>query len=225
MFREFLDDFYDVLFNTSKGLSRIARERNIWNGLAVYLFVNLIVSLATVNLSLGYEMEQGAFLMPPEIVPFFSPEIGEGFHRLVPLTALLVQLVFGPLYFLLVVAVRNSVAELFGGGGNLFSLGAVLGYGQLPYLVIALGSLLNRYTAFNTAGLFSAAALVWSLWLKVAGLRAVHKFSWGRALLCYFMPLLAVLAAVILFLLLAVVFLFPLAMQFAEKFPGVPALF
>ncbi|MGI6307607.1 MAG: YIP1 family protein [Dethiobacteria bacterium] len=225
MFKEFLDDFYDVLFNSSKGLPRIARTRNIWNGLAVYLLVSLIVSLATVNLNLGYRMEQGVLLVPPEAAPFFSPEMGESVSRLVPLATLLIQLVFGPLYFLLMVAVRNFVAELLGGRGNLFSLGAVLGYGHFPYLIVALGGLLNRYTAFNTIGLLTAAALLWSLWLKIAGLRVVHEFSLGRAVLCYFMPLIAILTAFVLFLLLAVVFLFPLAMQFVERFPGAPALF
>ncbi|NLJ56816.1 MAG: hypothetical protein GX334_07190 [Firmicutes bacterium] len=225
MFKDFFDDFYDLFFNSSRGLSRVARTRNIWNGLAVYLLVSLIVSLATVNFNLGYRMEQDLFSVPPEIVPFFSPEMGAGVSRFVPLVTLLTQLVFGPLYFLLTVAVRNFTAELLGGRSNPGGLGAVLGYGQLPYLVVALGGLLNRYTAFNTVGLLTLAALLWSLWLKIAGLRIVHEFTWGRAVLCYFMPLLAVLTAFVLFLLLAVVFLFPVALQFVEKVPGAPALF
>ncbi len=225
MLKDFFDDFYDLFFNSSRGLSRVARTKNIWNGLAVYLLVVLIVSLATVNLNLGYRLEQGTFLVPPEIAPFFPPESGDRIFRFVPLVTLLTQLIFGPLYFLLMVAVRNFTAELLGGRGNPCGLGAILGYGQLPYLIVALGGLLNRYTAFNTIGLLTLAALLWSLWLKIAGLRIVHEFTWGRAVLCYFMPLLAVLTAFFLFLLLAVVFLFPLAMQFVEKVPGAPALF
>ena len=225
MFKEFLDDFFDILFNYSKGLPRIARTRNIWNGLAVYLLVSLIVSLATVNINLNYGWGQDVFFMPQEAAPFFSPEMGESVSRFLPLATLLIQLVFGPLYFLLMVAVRNFVAELFGGRGHVFALGAVLGYGHIPYLIVALGGLLNRYTAFNTIGFLTAIALLWSLWLKIAGLRVVHEFSWGRAVLCYFMPLLAMLGAVILFLLLAIVFLFPLMVQFIERFPGGQALF
>ena len=225
MFKESLDDFFDVLFNYSKGLPRIARTRNIWHGLAVYLFISLIVSLATVNINLGYGWEQDVFLMPQEVAPFFTPEMGESASRFFPLATLLTQLVFGPLYFLLIVGLRNFVAELFGGRGHVFALGAVLGYGHLPYLIVALGGLLNRYTAFNTIGFLTAIAFFWSLWLKIAGLRVVNEFSWGRAVLVYFMPLLALLGATILFLLLAIVFLFPLAIQFIEKIPAGQVLF
>lgn len=225
MFKDSLDDFFDILFNYSKGLPRIARTRNIWNGLAVYLFVSLIVSLATVNININSGWEQDILFMPQGSAPLIPPEIEESASRFLPLATLLTQLVFGPLYFLLMVAIRNFVAELFGGRGHVLALGAVLGYGHLPYLIVALGGLLNRYTAFNTIGFLTIIALLWSLWLKIAGLRVVHEFSWGRATLCYFMPFLALLGATVLFLLLAIVFLFPMMVQFLEKLPGGTALF
>ncbi len=228
MFKEVFDDFFDILFNYSKGLPRIARTRNIWSGLAVYLSVSIIVSLATINInniSLNGGLGQGAFMMPPEAASFFSPEMEENVSRFFPLATLLTQLVFGPLYFLLMVAVRNFAAELLGGRGHVFALGAVLGYGQLPYVVVALGGLLNRYMAFNTIGFLTTVALLWSLWLKIGGLRVVHEFSWGRAALSYFLPVLAVLGAIILFLMLVIVFLFPLMVQFIEKLPGGNVLF
>jgi hypothetical protein len=215
MFKEWLDDFYDILFNCRKGLSRIAQNRNIWHGLVIYLFVNLIVSLATINST--YMAGQDAFI-PPEFSTFLPQEILEGVLRFIPLVTILVQLVFGPLYFFLIVGVINLVAELFGGRGGVLNLGAVMGYGQYPYLIVALGGLFTRYTNFDVMGLLAFAALLWSLFLKIAGLKIVYNFSWGRAALVYFMPLIAVAAALLLFLLLAIVFLLPLMMQVMENF-------
>ncbi|RJX27742.1 MAG: YIP1 family protein [Dethiobacter sp.] len=216
MFKEWLDDFYDILFNYRKALARIAQNRNIWHGVAIYLFVNLIVSLATSNII--SRPGQGTFFIPPEISPFLPQEILANVFRFIPLVTILVQLVFGPLYFFLIVGVVNLVAELFGGRGGVIRLGAVMGYGQYPYLIVALGSLFSRYTAFNIIGLLAFAALVWSIFLKIAGLKIVYNFPWGRAVLVYFMPLIALVAALLLFLLLAIVFLLPLIMQVMESF-------
>ena len=213
MFRESLDDFYDILFNYQKGLSRIALNRNIWHGMIIYLFVNLIVSLATFHSVVT--VEQGVLLLPG-IYPFVTPESLAGVLHFMPLAKILVQLVFGPIYFLFVVGVVNLVAELFGGKGKILKLGAVIGYGHYPFLIVALGGLFARYTDFNLIAFLAFIALLWSLFIKIAGLKTVYDFSWGQAALIYFMPVLTLIAAFILFLLLAIVFLFPLIMQFAE---------
>lgn len=216
MFKECLDDFYDLLFNYRKGLSRIAQQRNIWDGLIIYVVVNLIVSLATFNIS--SEAGQGAYFYSV-FSTFIPPESLSGVSRFLPLATILVQLVFGPLYFLLIVAIISLVAELFGSRGGVSKIGAVIGYGQYPYLIVALGGLFNRYTGFNVLGFLVFACFLWSLFLKIAGLKIVSDFSWGRAVLVYFMPLLAIVAATILFILLAIVFLLPLLIQFMEHFP------
>ncbi|NMB40506.1 MAG: YIP1 family protein [Firmicutes bacterium] len=214
MFKESLDDFYDILFNYRKGLSRIMQERNIWNGLVVYLFVNLIVMLAIINSTFILEQD---ILFSSRLSTLLPPEALTDVLRFMPLANILVQLVFGPLYFLLVVGVINLAAELFGGQGGASKLGAVVGYGHYPYLIMALGGLFTRYTDFNVIGLLTFIALLWSLFLKIAGLKIVHEFSWGRAVLIYFMPIIAIMAAIFIFLLLAIVFLFPLIVQLTEN--------
>ena len=216
MLKEWLDDFYDILFNYRKGLLRIAQNRNIWSGMVIYLLVNLVVSIATVNSS-SVVIKDSFF--PPEISAYFPQEAVTGVLHLLPLATILVQLVFGPLYFLLVVSLVHLVSELFGGQGGVSKLGAVLGYSHYPYLIVALGGLFTRFTAFNVMSILALAALLWSLFLKIAGLKIVSDFSWGRATLIYFMPLIAVVAAILLFILLSIVFLLPLLMQFMESFP------
>ena len=221
MLKRFFVFFFNTLFHPEKGLVRISENRNIWNGLVIYLFINLIVSLAAIYFTHGRSLQE-SFYLPPELSPFFTPEIIEGVFRFVPLVNLLLQLVFVPLYFLLMVGILHLVAELFGGKGSVSSLGAVLGYGHIPYLIIALGFFLAHYTTLNIIGLLTIAAFLWSLWLKIVGLKIVNEFSWGRAVLVYFMPVISLTAAFLIFLLLSIVFLTPLLMQIIDGFISVP---
>lgn len=218
MFKGFLDDFYDTLFQYSKGLTRIARDRTVWHGLAVYLLVNIIVSLATINLPAA---EQDiSSLITPELAPFVPLEVVEGMMRFIPLFSMLVYLVFGPLYFLLSVAVLQFISRLFGGEGDPTSLGAVLGYANIPYVIVAVGGLFSRYTIFDIVGLISLIAFLWSVLLKIAGIKIVHNFTWGRSFLVFFMPAIALIVVFILFVLLFIVFLIPIAAQIFEGISG-----
>lgn len=219
MIKSFPEDFYDVLFHYRKGLSRVAKNNNIGHGLIVYLVVNLVASLSTVNIApQAEEMMQD---LPAELAPMLPLEVMEAVALTLPILAILLQLVFGPLLFLLGVAVLNFIATLFGGTGSALKLGAVLGYAQLPYLVVALGGLISRFAAVDLIGLFTLAAFVWSLLLKIYGIKVVHGFSSARAAIVYFMPVIALGVAFILFLLLAIVFIIPVLMQALEGLSGV----
>lgn len=216
MFKNFLDDFYDILFNYRKGLKRIAEEKNIWHGLIVYLVVTVIVSLATLEMTPA--TVNGNIMLPPEIHMVIPPHALEAVWRLIPLFTILLQVVFGPLYFLLLVGILHFVSALFGGNGRASSLGAVMGYAYIPYLMVAVGGLLGRYTPFNIAAILTLGAFFWSLWLRIAGLKQVNNFSWGRATLVYFMPLITLVVAFIIFILLVIVFFIPLLLQVWEGF-------
>ncbi len=215
MVKNFLDDFYDILFNPAKGLKRVAEDRSIWNGLAVYLGVTIVVSLATLNVA----PPAVSPWIPPEFTPFFPVELFEKTLHFVPLLTFFVQLFFGPLYFFLMVAILNFVTGLFNGEGKIGSLGAVLGYSYLPFLIVAVGGLFGRYTSFDIVGLISVIAFLWSVTLKIAGIKTVHGFSWGRAVLAFFMPAIVLVSSFILFILLTIVFLLPMVMQILEGFP------
>ena len=207
----FLDDFYDVLFNYRKGLERIAGGKNIWHGLLVYIIVSLVVSLAT--LDLNAPSVNGSEVFPPEIFFLLPPELLDVLWRLLPVLTILLQLVFGPLYFFLLIALLSLSSDLFGGRARASSLGAVIGYAYLPFLIVAVGGLLGRYAPFNLAAFLSFAALIWSIWLRIAALKLVNGFSWGRSLLVYCMPVIVLCVALILFMLLVIVFIIPVLMQ------------
>ena len=215
MFKNFLDDFYEILVNPIRGLNRVGKDRSIWDGQAVYLAVTIVVSLANSNVA----PPAVSPWIPPEITPFFPVELFKKTLPFVPLLTLFLQLFFGPLYFFLVVAILNFVTGLFNGEGKISSLGAVFGYSYLPFLFVAVGGLIGRYTAFNIVGLISVIAFLWSVTLKIAGIKTVHGFTWSRAVLTFFMPAIALVSSFILFVLLTIVFLRPIVMQILEGLP------
>ncbi|MDO9573711.1 MAG: Yip1 family protein, partial [Candidatus Contubernalis sp.] len=173
----FLDDIYDILFRPSQGMGKISKEKNIWHGFLVYAVVSLIVTLANTATQAGQIMEELQELPIPV-------ELLQGMTRFMPF----INLPFIPLYFFLSVAVLHLTAELLGGEGRVYRLGAVLGYGQIPYILMVPVSLISRYLPFDLTNVFSLLLFIWALVLKVIGIRETYGFSSGRALVTFFLP-------------------------------------
>ncbi len=194
----FLDDVYDILFKPSRGMEKVSREKNIWQGFLVYLVVSVIVTLSNTASQAGQMIEE--FRGFP-----VSPELMEGMARFMPF----LNLPLIPLYFFLFTAVLHLTVELLGGEGRISRLGAVLGYGHIPYIFMLPVSLAARYFPFNPTGFFSLAISIWALVLKVNGIRNVYNISLGRALVSYFLPFIFLFGLLVLFLLLAGILLGP----------------
>lgn len=205
MFKNFLDDFYDVLFRPQKGIRRVAEERTIWQGLAIYIAVSIILSLSTLNVLSPRDfiitVREAGFPVPLAVVEALSWSL--------PVISLITNIVFGPLIFSLWVAIINFIAELFDGKGNAARLGAVFGYAHLPYIFVSAISLFGRYTSFNIVNLSLFAAFIWSAVLKVIGVREAHHFSTGRSVIVYLLPAIALFVAFFIFFMLFIVFLMP----------------
>lgn len=211
----FFDNIYRVIFSYHKGLEHVAEQKNIWQGLGIYLAVTLLAlfSTITVHLSVGEEILQ----VPAELSHFLPRHVFDSVLLFLPVAVLLFHLVFGPLYFLLSVAIFHFLANLFGTRGNVYAVGAVVGYAYLPYLLVALGGLLNYFELASVTLYLFVAALFWSTFLKIAGLKQAYVFAWRRAAFVFFMPLIALLSAIFLFSLLSIVFLIPPILQFLEN--------
>lgn len=203
MLNRFIDDFYDVLFKPARGMERVVAERTVWHGLAVYLAVSLVSTLTALATAdpdiIGHDL--GRF-WPQETVTLIL--------RSSPVLGLITILIFAPLLLFAWSAILQFSAELVGGRGRGLQLAAAVGYAQLPYLLVAPFTLLAVYTAFDLTGMATFAAFIWSVVLKTEAIRAAHLVSRGRAVLAYFLPVLLVLLAAVVFVLLAGAFLMPL---------------
>ncbi len=200
----FWDDFYDVLFKPVEGLKRIAIKANIWSGLLVYLGVTVIANLSTVR---GFSPAQISEMSRGTGIPvaFF-----EAIARAEPLLSLVLVLSFGPLIFLVRASFLSLAAHLLGKKGDVRSLGAALGYAQLPTVLIAPFSFLNRIIPLEIMGIVSISTFIWVFALRVLAVRSVFNLSTGRAILAILLPFLFLLAALLLFFLFFGAFLSPL---------------
>jgi len=210
MLKSLPDDLYDILFDPIKGLSRVTEDRNLWHGLIIYLVVNITLVLATLNLSTS----SYAVLSTPELTRFVSTEALERLQYTIPLLSVFARLFFWPLVFFLMITILNSVAELFGGEGKISSLGAVYGYSEFPYFLVALGGLLSQFISFNFTGLFGLVAFFWSMALKITGIQLVYGFSWGRSALVFLMPFIALVVVLFIFFMLLIVVAAPILATF-----------
>jgi hypothetical protein len=206
LINQFIDDFYDVLFKPVKGINRVAAERTIWHGLVVYMAVSLVSSLTAIATSNPGEVAG-------EFANFWSPEAMALLLSSSPALSLISIIVFAPILLFVWSAILNFSAELLGGQGRGMRLGAAIGYAQLPYILIVPLSLAARYLALDVVGVAGFAAFIWSVYLKITAIRAVHSFSLRRAALAYFLPAIVLLAAVIIFILFLSAFLMPLLME------------
>lgn len=187
----FLDEIYEILFKPSLGMERISREKNIWHGFLVYMVVSVIVALSNTANQTGKILEEFQdFPVPLELM--------QGMGRFMPF----INLPLIPLYFFLSVAVLHLIAELLGGEGRISRLGAVLGYGQIPYIFMLPVSLMGRYFPFDPTGAASLLIFLWALVLKVNGIRDVYNISSGRALMAFFLPYIVLFVLLVLFLLI-----------------------
>jgi hypothetical protein len=206
---QFIDDFYDILFKPVLGMERIVRERTVWHGLLIYLAVSLVSTITTFG-----AMDTGD--LAAEMTQFISPDAAAALLRSWPVLNLIFILIFTPFLLFLWTAVLQFSAELLGGKGRGLQLGAGLGYAQLPYILVAPFGLVARYLAFDVVGLISLVAFIWAVILRIEAIRAAHVLTRGRAALTFFLPLLALIAASIIFFLLVGSFLMPLI---SELFP------
>jgi len=194
----FLDDIYEILFKPSRGMEKISREKNIWHGFLVYMVVSVIVTLSNTANQAGQIFEEFRdFPVPLELI--------EGMSRFMPF----INLPLIPLYFFLSVAVLHLAVELLGGEGRISRLGAVLGYGQIPYIFMLPVGLMGRYLPFDPTGFATLVFFIWSLVLKVNGIREAYGISSGRALVSYFLPFVVLFALLVMFLLFLGIFLAP----------------
>ncbi|UNC93692.1 Yip1 family protein [Candidatus Contubernalis alkaliaceticus] len=205
MMSNFLDDIYDILFRPSQGMEKISKKKNIWHGFLVYTVVSLIVSLANTANQTGQLLEEFQELSVPI-------ELIQGMSRFMPFF----NLPFIPLYFFLSAAVLHLTAELLGGEGRVSRLGAVLGYGQIPYIFMVPISLITRYLPIDPTNLFSLIIFIWALVLKVFGIQAVYGFSSGKSLVTYFLPIIILTALLVLFMIFLAVIMAPFLGEFFQ---------
>ncbi|BAF61022.1 MAG: YIP1 family protein [Pelotomaculum sp.] len=197
----FLELVYGVLFEPGKTMQKVAGKPPLWQSALVVTLLGVlgaVMGLLTftrvVNQSL-YASGMGHML--PAVQAF------------APLGAIL-GLVWGYVKWFVYSAVLHLAAELLGGRGKAAGVFAVAGLAGLPTIFMLPVQLLaywfgtGRLAATVLVGLAGLAVLVWTMVLLVIGVRHVHGFTTGRAVLVVFTPVLAMAAIAVLLVVAAV---------------------
>ncbi len=102
-------------------------------------------------------------------------------------------------------AVMHLFAELFGGRGTGMMLFSLIGMCQVPGLLLGVAALIPEPTL---AGLATGGLGLWTGILTILAIRESERLSTGRALAVFFMPIVALTVAVVLFVVFVASFIF-----------------
>ena len=207
------NDLSQALLRPFKGLGRVAEKRSIWEGLALYVIISLLVVFFTAR---AVTLENLTYFLNSLKLPF-SEQLAQVFLESLPVFSLILQLIFGPLLFLSWLAIVNFCAELFSGEGDANSLGAAFGFTTLPALLLVPAALLSQFFSFKLILITGAVSFFWSHILKIIALKEAHQLTFAHAFMAYLLPVVAFLIALFLFVLMSVAFLLPLVIQFLDS--------
>jgi hypothetical protein len=204
--QDFFDLIYGVLFNAAATFRNLADAPPIGQAALVLVILTLsngIVSLSFLRLT---------FSEIPGVDPVITQILSGAFPVL-----LLLALVFAGLRWFVSGAVLHLLAELLGGRGTPKGTLTVCALAGLPGIFLVPIELLVRLLVVSETagailtGIAGVVALGWGAVLLVIGLREIHRFSSGNAVLTIITPvtvfiLISVLVAVtVLFTFAAVV--------------------
>jgi hypothetical protein len=177
----FLEIVYGILFEPVKTLKRAAQRPP----LAFALLLVTILSLAGVLMWLITISRMLNDSSGPSVMGHFSSPA----RSLLVLSAVIIFL-WSYIKWFSYSAFISLAAEILGGVGKARGVAAAVGLSLIPTILIIPAQILNYYLA-STAFLLISVLLVWA-WvtvLMVIGVREVHGFSTGRAVLAVLSPM------------------------------------
>lgn len=204
----FFDLLYGIITSPVKTLRYISETKPVLLALVVYAVVCWVGIIASIPGTIN-QLEQ----MPPGFgeLPFFNPG-----------SLTLFALIGGPFIALILLAIITGIyhliAKLLKGTGEYAGLLSVAGFANFPSLFSAPFALLDLVASGDGTmslshillafikGSVSFGILVWTVILTIIGIRENYKFSTGRAVLTYFIPVIVLGLIVLAFAILVAVF-------------------
>lgn len=178
----FVDLIYGLLFSPAATFRKISGRPPLGHAFIVFTAVTLISTLITVWVP----------PVSPEMTPEMPPEMARMMLSITPYVGLLGALLAFLNWFILA-GVFQLFSEFLNGRGKALGVFTVLGLAELPqvfsspvYLLTSLSgqSVLSTFLTISTGLLI----FIWRLILIVIGLREIHGYSTGRAVITVLAP-------------------------------------
>jgi len=163
---------YDILFQPTIGMKKIAEQKNVGQALVVFLLSMLIPIWA---LYFGIQ----------------TTEMSTMIHMMIVL-----KILGSMLMWIVGAGIWHLIAEFFGGRGTAVGLFAALGFAHAPRIfIVPLWALIAVMPASSKTLLMTIAVLtimLWSLSLDIVAIKEVHQLSTSKAVLVIVTPILVI---------------------------------
>jgi len=177
----FFQKWIDVLTSPKKNLKKESKSKKLNEALLHLVIAGLIAGIISA-------------LLPATEAEALRGALGGG-------AFFVTMLVITPLFFILFWAVSSAVLYVF--ARALAGRGALVPQAHVIALINAPFGVLNALVDVvpTIGGVLSLLVSLWSLWVVTLGLKEVHRYSTGRAVLTWLIPL-ALLLLIVVFLVL-----------------------
>ena len=194
----FYELLYGILLQPRLTFRKIAATTPLLHAFLIFIGVNILTALVGLFTISAPELTQSLGEgLPLEFQKVFEFLTSPAFATV----GTFFSLVFSLLMWFLMSAVLNLFAELFGGKGSGIGVLTVLGCATLPQIVAIPFEVLFYLFGLPSGllALISIPLLIWTqLILPIIGLREVHKFSLGKAVLTIFTPMILLFGLMIM---------------------------
>lgn len=195
--RNLPDLLYGVLAKPVETLRYLTMSKPLTMALLVYIAISVLGAIAAIPGLAQLDSLPGGVSrdVPPGLSFFSSPAFIIATVISTPIFALITLFIVGGLYHLL--------SMLFKGEGDFRGLLSALGFASFPQVLsipFVLLSLVAGTLGGVLSGVVSFAVSIWIIVLTIISIRENYRLSTGKAVLIFFIPLIAFLALIAVFI-------------------------
>ncbi|HZD60631.1 MAG TPA: Yip1 family protein [Anaerolineae bacterium] len=190
--RTITDLLYGVIARPVDTLRYIADNKLVLAGILTYIAVALVGYLASIPTALNEFNRMSELGRLP-----FNP-------RIMVITPVFTIPILGPILLVIICGIFHVIAGLFKGKGDFNGLLSSFGFSYFPSILMVPFTLLELKGGIVGSALSSVAAFGFSIWLIVLytiAIRENYKFSTGRAVATFFIPVITFIVLIVVLVL------------------------
>lgn len=196
----FFELIYGTLFNPVDTFTKVSHDPPLFKGFIIFMISLLLTSVSRILLP------QDIADMPPEIAGIFS-QVGPS----IAVFGAIITLIF----WFIQAGILQVVAELLGGRGTAIGVLTILALSGIPAVLAIPFHVAGYFLSESILGRFLAIAgsllsFVWWVVILVLGLRQVHGYSTGKAVVTVVAPIITLLLIITVMFIILFAFIGPL---------------
>jgi hypothetical protein len=200
---DLLENIFGTLCTPASTFRRMLEERT------PVTIAAIVVLIASICSGVGSILTQSAVMSMFTEFPGFEPA-APGFEEMMfsPTASIILSVVGGFISWVVIAGILHVVAKVLGGKGAFTEMLVLMGFAMLPNIfqapiglvVILYGGLAGAFIAMGLGGILA----IWVLILDVLAIREAHKFSTGRAIATFVLPIVVLIVLVFILIIVGI---------------------